>query len=673
MSQTDLAKSLDLTRAAVSAWVGGRAEPREDTKRAIAAVLGTDVESIYRRTDVVTPRGWFHRAAHADGGREYGNPAVFAFDADLAVLTREATQNSLDERLDRGKPVRVRYTLDELTGEHLARFLRAVQWQELQAHYDSASSAEQKVARSLRSALEALQSEKRLRLLRIDDYNAAGLTGPEYGDGRFSAVVRRLLDSHKSDRRAGGSYGLGKATLWATSGLGLVLINTTLSEPHEGRTHRRVVGRLDLPWRVVDGREYAGPAWFGERDVEQGREQVSRSWWADEETVRELHLERVTDEPGTSFLIVGAHDASGDADDLFEMHEKLVRALADEFWGAMVGGRMAGPLLEASVVTMRNGQVVVAEERVDPHVRHPAVSRALQAYLDGDVVDAFTSDGQVVCVEVPLTVPARRAQGRKPAAVEHRAVLLLTAAGPDDERVGRIECMRGTRMTVFERRPRELPMGALPFRAVLLAGSATARGGEDVQLAEEFLRASEPPEHNKWDRTEELSGEYVRGAAVRLREFFAEVDRAVRGVVGRKETSSQQGPDVLRELLRLDAVGGRAARPGQAVPVVAGVVAHVEDTGAWRVTTKLKLPDAEDPWVLTPVAKFDVRSGGRPTVAWSLLVATENCRVEEGSLVIDAGVRSASFTGVTDPATHPVRGGYSRLVVDLQRARGGAE
>jgi hypothetical protein len=86
----------------------------------------------------------------------------------------------------------------------------------------------------------------------------------------------------------------------------------------------------------------------------------------------------------------------------------------------------------------------------------------------------------------------------------------------------------------------------------------------------------------------------------------------------------------------------------------------------------LKLPDADDPWLLTPVAKFDVRSGGRPAVAWKELVAAENCRRENDNLVIEPGVRSASFSGVTDPSTHPVSSSLARLIIDLQKARGGA-
>jgi hypothetical protein len=676
MSQTDLAAQLDKTRAAVSAWITGRAEPREETKARIAEILGTDLASLVTRTvdvPIDRPIRWHHRPAHADGGREYGNPAAFAFDADLSVLAREATQNSLDERCDIRSPVRVHYTLHELDGAHLDAFLDALHWDELLPHYDEASRGNQKVSRSLRSALTDLSQERRLRLLRVDDYNAAGLTGPEYSDGRFAAVVRRQLDSHKiTGGRAGGSYGLGKATLWATSRLGLVLINSTLSEPYEGRTAGRVIGRLDLPWHEMDGKAFAGPAWLGEPDTEPEHLGVSRSWWAEDEALRRLHLQRSGDEPGTSFLIVGAYDASGAAESLQEMHDKLVRSLADDFWAAMIGGRSAGPLLEARVTTLRNGEVYLPEQQVDPHAHHPALSRALQAYLDGDTVNELTAADQVVRADVPLVVTPMKDQGRpRDKGREHLAVLLLTPADDHDARINQVICMRGNRMTITEQRPRDLPLGTPAFQAVLLAGYATGRSGEDVALAEAFLRASEPPEHDRWDRTEELTTSYQRGALARLKEFRSAIDQTVRSLLGRREIARTGGPEALRELLRLDTGSGLGGRRAQSFPTVRNVEARIDDRGAWHVTVHLKLPDADDPWVLAPVAKFDVRSGGRPSVDWELLVGSETCRAEKNTIIVEPGVRTAVFSGVTDPATHPVRGGYARLVVDVPKARGG--
>jgi transcriptional regulator with XRE-family HTH domain len=677
MSQADLATQVGKTRAAVSAWINCRAEPREETKARIAEILGTDLASIVSRTvDVPTgrPVRWQHRPAHSDGGREYGNAAAFAFDADLSVLAREATQNSLDERYDDRSPVCVHYTLHELDGTHLDAFLTALRWNELLPHYEEASRGNQKVSRSLRSALEDLSQERRLRILRIDDYNAAGLTGPEYSDGRFAAVVRRQLDSHKvTGGRAGGSYGLGKATLWATSRFGLVLINSTLSRPHEGRTAGRVIGRMDLPWHEVDGEAYAGPAWLGEPDTDPEHEGVSRSWWADDETVHSLHLGRSNGEPGTSFLIVGAHDASGDTESLQEMHDKLVGSLADGFWAAMIGGRSVGPLLEARVTTLRNGEIYIPEQQVDPHSHHAALSRALQAYLDGDTVTELTSAGQVVRADVPMIVTPLKGQGRqRDKGREHLATLLLTPADDNDAQINRVVCMRGNRMTITEQRPRDLPLGTAPFQAVLLAGYATGRDGEDVALAEAFLRASEPPEHDRWDRTEELTTAYQRGALARLKEFRSSIDKTVRLLLGKREIARSEGPAVLRELLKLDTSTGPAGRRAQSFPTVRNIEARVDDRGAWHVTVFLRLPDAADPWVLAPVAKFDVRSGGRPSVDWELLVGSESCRAENGTIIVEPGIRTAVFSGVTDPTTHPVRGGYARLAVDVPKARGGA-
>ncbi|MGA6167995.1 helix-turn-helix domain-containing protein [Amycolatopsis magusensis] len=677
MTQAELAARLELTRAAVSAWITGRAEPREETKRAIARVFDADPAAVYNQAADLTsdlPRRWYHRPAHADGGREYGNAAAFAFDADLSVLAKEATQNSLDERLDPTRAVRIRYVLQELTGEKLDAFLGSLRWDDLGRHYARAADTDQKVSRSLRAALEDLAATRTLRLLRVEDYNASGLIGPEYRDGQYAAVVRRQLDSFKKARaRAGGSYGLGKATLWATSRFGLVLINSTLSEPFEGRTARRVVGRLDLPWHQVDGEAFAGPAWFGERETEPEHRDVSRSWWADEQTVRDLHLERAGDEPGTSFLIVGAHDASGDAGELAEMHEKLVRSLANGFWAAMVSGGGREPMLEASVVALYNDQVVIPEKRVDPHEHHPSLSRALQAYLDEETVDRLTESGQVALARVPLVVSPRKVDaGRGDTSRVHEAVLLLTTAEDADPRANRVILMRGNRMTVTEHRPRELPLGAMAFQAVLLAGYATGRTGEDVPLAEQFLRASEPPEHDRWDRTEELTSTYARGALTRIKEFRRAIDDAVRGLVGKRESARGVGPAGLRELLKLGNPTSPGPRRNQPVPTVRAVNARVESDGAWSVSVSIRLPEVEDPWLLTPVAKFDVRSGSRPDVAWQLLTPSENCRVENGNLVIEPGVRTASFAGVTDPATHPVKGGYSRLVIDLQKTRGGA-
>lgn len=623
---------------------------------------------------------WYHRPGYADGGRDFGNAAAFAFEADVEVLAREATQNSLDERLDTSRPVRVQYTLHELTGDALADFREAIRWDELSAHYDVAAAQDQKVGRVINAGLREMRERDRLVLLRVDDYNASGLTGDDYETGRFAAVVRRQLDSHKSVVGAGGSYGLGKATLWATSRLGLVLMNSTLSDPHEGRTERRLIGRLDLPWREVDGMPWAGPAWFGLPDSDADRSDVARSWWADEASVERLCLTRESTEPGTSFLIVGAHDVGGledgtsveddrieDDESVQRMHRRLVDALGRNFWAAMTAGDDGEPLLQASVRTLRNGVEVIAEEQIDPSVTQPSRTRALRAFLNGETVERLTESGQVALATVPFNVPALAGQQ---GGGEHRAVLLVTEAADMDGKPNTVVAMRGNRMTIKTSRVPDLAMGTNPFQAVLLVGHAAGGEAPFADEAEMFLRTSEPPEHNKWGQTEELRMRYAPSAFRRIATLTRDTNRSVRELVTLPKTKRRGATDRLRKRLTVSGKGAPRASGPAGLPTLEELDARVDADGSWCVTAEVKVPVGGDSVHLAPVAKLDVRSGPRPTVTWSELVAVSNCELVDGTLRFEPGARTATFRGVTDVSTHPVRAALTGLVVELRPGKG---
>ncbi|MFF7351811.1 helix-turn-helix transcriptional regulator [Streptomyces filipinensis] len=692
MTQTQLAEAVDVTRAAVSAWITGRATPRPETIERIAQALNTDLATVHTRTtDTLAglPIDWYHRPGHDDGGRDLGNAAAFAFDADVGVLARETCQNSLDERLaGNGRPVRVRYTLHELTGEALDAFRQAILWDKLHPHYQavSLSAAHQKVGRVVDAGVRDMFEKGRLVLLRIDDYNASGLTGDDYDDGKFAAVVRRQLESLKSGRAAGGSYGLGKATLWATSALGLVLINSTLSVAHEGRTERRVIGRLELPWRFVDGSPYAGPAWLGRPDPDSPGAKVARSWWADEETVERLHLTRDSDEPGTSFLIVGAHDVAsldqsapdldadeegGDDDgtrDIRAMHRRLVEALGRDFWAAMTGGGSRLPLLETSVRTLRNGEVVIEEEKVDPIVAQPSRTRALRAFYDGTTVDRLTEAGQVALRTVPFRLPL--SGGRRGTLGTHPAVLLVTAAEDADGISNQVHSLRGNRMTIKKSGVAGLPLGVNAFQAVLLVGQAAGESVPFAEEAEEFLRAAEPPEHDRWGQTEELTLRWSHTAHHRIARLTTEVNAAVKDLVAQPKRSGGQGGAKLRKALTVPRKTAPRRSTGPALPELSGLDASIGAGGEWQISAEVKLPRGDELPPMTPVVLLDVRSGSRPKLDWAELIAVDGCEIEDGVLRFTPGARRAVFRGSTDVAGHPVRTALTRLVLELRAGKG---
>lgn len=687
-SQTELADEIGVTRAAVSAWVTKRATPRPELAARIAAALGTDVATMHtRNTDTTAglPLGWYHRPEHADRGREMGNAATFAFDADVEVLARETGQNSLDERLvANGRPVRLRFTLHELTGEKLADFLAAVQWDELYKHYEAViEGRDQKVTRSVRAGLRDLHERDRLVLLRVDDHNASGLTGDEYDDSRYAAVVRRTLDSHKSGATAGGSYGLGKATLWGTSRLGMVLVNSTLSEPYEGRTERRVVGRLELPWRRVGDEALAGPAWFGRADPDTAGARIARSWWAEEDIVRRLHLAREGDEPGTSFLIVGAHDIAslaegkplGDdeepddsGDELRRMHQRLVAALGRNFWAAMTAADGARPHLEASVRTLRDGKELIPEERIDPAVTEPSRSRALKAFLDGTTVDHLTEAGQVAQATVPLKLPGR--DGRSTAGV-HEAVLLVTDTVDGEETTNVMAAIRGNRMTVRSKAVPGIPLGANPFQAVLLTGTAAGEKTPYATEAETFLRAAEPPEHNKWAQTEDLTNDYAPSAHRRITTMIHSAHTQVKGLLAqpKRQSKAQRDAGNLAKRIAPKAKVKPRANSGSR-PVLTNLEPIVRPDGAWEISGEITIPRGGDGWRARPTAALAVRSGTSPQVTWAELEPVRDCEVVDGALHFASGTRSAVFRAVTDPTTQPVRGSRSSLVVELEFVEG---
>ncbi|MGW4980337.1 helix-turn-helix transcriptional regulator [Streptomyces mirabilis] len=693
-TQAELAEELGLTRAAVSAWITKRSVPRPTVMGEIAKALGTDLGTVHTRTtdtQAGLPITWYHRPGYQDGGRDGGNAAAFAFDADVQVLARETCQNSLDERLvENERPVRVRYTLHELTGEKLEAFRGAVLWDELRPHYSavSESAADQKVGRVVDAGVRDMFEKGRLVLLRIDDYNASGLTGDDYGDGKFAAVVRRQLESLKSGRDAGGSYGLGKATLWATSALGMVLMNSTLSVPHEGRTERRVIGRLELPWRSVDGTPYAGPAWLGRPDPETHNAEVVRSWWADEEMVERLYLTRDNDESGTSFLIVGAHDVASleqggtDSDDeegnasngdgtrdIRVMHRRLVEALGRDFWAAMTGGGSRLPLLETSVRTYRNGEVVVEEETVDPTDTQPSRSRALRAFYERTTVDRLTEAGQVALRTVPLRLPL--SGGRSGTLGTHQGVLLVTEAEDKDGVPNQVHSLRGNRMTVKKSTVHGLPLGVTQFQAVLLVGHAAGESAPFAGEAEEFLRAAEPPEHDRWGQTEELTLRWSHRAHNRISRLTTEVNAAVKELVVRPKRPGAEKSAKLRKKLT---VPRRTVAPksgtGPTVPELVELDAEIGENREWRITAEVKLPRADELPAMTPVVLLDVRSGGRPRLDWAELVAMEGCEVEGGVLHFEQGARKAVFRGATDPTSHPVRTELTRLALELRAGSG---
>jgi RNA polymerase primary sigma factor len=678
ITQSALASEVGASRAAVSAWLSGDRTPSRENITALATALdvpepwllyGVGSEPFSRdkeadRAAYSRDLTW-HWQRQQPEGKTLGNAAGFAFEVDLRTLTRETAQNSLDELLPGEQTVDLEYTVIELAGADLASFLERLQFDSMRKHLEASAAGRQKAAAAIRAGLEALDSDNRLILIRVADYNANGLTGPEYEDGRFTAVLRDTLNSQKSEF-AGGSYGLGKATMWVASSLGLVLANSDLSEPVEGERENRFFGRAELPWHETGGESYAGPGWFGIPDEARERA-LTRSYFGNSTLAEDLYLDRPDERPGTSLLIVGAYDPSGEIEGIEGIGREIRRAVATSFWPAMVGVNGGPPRLRVTVRTQR-GRTDLGQTIVDPAEYVEPLVQTLRRYRDGQVVDRLEDEDDVVVESAALSIPRREGDPEHDA-VEQETVVLVAQApdDPEDESLlNKIVYFRGNQMVIREQRLPGIPFGARPFYAIVMAGEAA---GDDAgaRHAERFLRAAEPPAHDNWTGTPELTTQYARGARQRIvGDFPNAVHKAIKRQITLPMQYTSDGPDSLKELLRL--VPPTSDPPRR--PRVKLLEGQPNSDGAWEVAVVVSLPARRTAWEFVPVLKFGTESGAAIPVRWDSLEDLSKCEIVDGKRIrVPAGTRTAEFRGVSDPDSHPVGASRSAVFVDFRAVR----
>lgn len=680
-NQARLADELGVTAAAVSAWCKGSKQPSTVHLGRIASTLGVDVDFLVlgvggvgrdldaEREAYMSNFQWYFRPEPPDGGRDYGNAAGFAFREGLRVLARECGQNTSDARVDTEPTALLEFTAIDLSGEPLEAFKRAIRWDDLRHRLEAAAEHVDRAqtAQAIRPGIEMVESG-RLQILRVADYGTSGLIGDEFGKSKYVAVMRNTLDSDKGET-AGGSYGLGKATMAAASRFSMVISASNLAEPYEGKRIGRTIARIELPWHKLDGdvRGSAGPGWLGAWDAEH---ECTVSTWDNEALLRDLFLDRPASSTGTSFLIVAAYDTSGEATTIEDMARELELGAANAFWPAMVPSDGGEPRLQVRVRAMRNHDLVL-DTYVDPRTHVPARVDMVARLYAGDTVDDIEEADDVVKREVMLRVPARTVAPDPHRSKEHDAVLLVALANEVEnspEPINTVAFMRGSRMVVREMAVRGLPVGALPFRALVLAGEAAA-SDEDSVVAERFLRAAEPPEHNNWVVTRRVTDAYPRGAKTALDDFFRSAQTIIRDIVSAPTETRSDGPDSLRELLRLKpAPVNREKRPR-----VKAASGSVQSDGSWLVKATVTLPKRDDTkaWEFDPVVRFASESGAPVTVQWRELRGVDRCTaVSTRSVKAGLTARTVRIEGKTKPDSQPVGARFAAVQVDVTKFRG---
>lgn len=690
MKQSQIADQLDVSQSTVSDYVRGQKRPRRKRVERLAEVLGVEPQWLVfgegegpspdlagQRSEYAERAGWQFRKAPRDGGRDYGNANLFSFSPDIDTLVRETGQNAKDQALSdvpgyrSDKPVRLDYNLITLEDSYLEDFLSALKWSELRHHYEAIAEegAGQKALRRLRIGFRSfknrIEKEGRLRLLRIDDYNTTGLTGDEYGEGHFAALCRNNLDSSKtSGTNRGGTYGLGKASLWLCSEISLVLFNSNPYRPK--RRRQRIFGRSELTWHEVrqdgDAEAFAGPGWFGQL-TEDGSQELAESYWGNDALAKDLQLHRKGAGPGTSISIVGFEDPGGRGETMAEIADGIEKKVSQHFWPAIERDG-----LRVHVEVQENDETV-RHSRVEPENEVPHFVDAHSAYMEGKSGNDLESERDggppVADKEVQLEIPARKEPYRddkdlpdEDEAVTHNARLLVRKENRSDGK-NKVVFFRGAGMIVKEYGPLSLGIGSRPFTAVVMCGEAAGDSPSD-RAAEVFLRTAEPPSHDDWTLTQDAKDLYKRGAGKNLERFVKEEVRSeIRDLVRPLPEKHEDGPDELKRLMRLNISSGSPPRPTLRPPK-----GTVTDEGRWELTVTVRsVPQSG--WKVEPSVRLVGESGGGGKIEIRSLTAQKNCEVDDCALIIDQGARTAEFQILTDVPEVPAY--ESGVAVNLDR------
>ena len=157
MSRIQLAAKLGVSAGAVSHWLNGKRPCPEATVLKIAKLTkaepGWVLHGIQESTDSQTSTTgksertqnlvWGFRDAPADGGKDFGNAAVYATPMAVRTIVREDGQNSLDA--GRSDEVVVRFRLVELSpsSKRYTRVLKSLGFGELRERIQAIEDADE--------------------------------------------------------------------------------------------------------------------------------------------------------------------------------------------------------------------------------------------------------------------------------------------------------------------------------------------------------------------------------------------------------------------------------------------------------------------------------------------------------------------------------------------------
>jgi hypothetical protein len=491
---------------------------------------------------------WVFDGVPPSGKIEGGNLASYVFQPSLDTLVRESLQNANDQALDAG-PVSVEFEFIEMRGEVKTRLLEAIGWESLRPHLDSVADDDNLVAGRLKSILKSYEQEP-LRVLVIRDSSTKGLYGGEDAkDGNFGPLCKHVLVTPDGKTLGGGSHGLGKAVLWTFSGISTVSFASVPNDNDDPGT-LRYISRTEQPHHTIktaDGETpWTGSGWHGTVSRVPGGDRASSIRGPEARSLlKATPLLREDGDWGTSILIPFFFEPEEeDTRSLLEIAGDTVVSVNRWFWPSLITNRLR------VTVSVREGTSTLMSEMADGgQIAAPFI----EAWNDSVTGEKALTAGEIAETLIPFSPPPRKPEYKPAGKFEGELCLRVRRASEAEtshDQIDTIALVRGAHMVVKYYSP-SVPLEARGFFGVLKAGRANGDSPSD-EAVEMFLRAAEPPEHNRWeDSTNNLRSRYQKGSRARLTELWGELSARVRSICKSDVPHEGEGPDKLKRLFPL--------------------------------------------------------------------------------------------------------------------------
>ncbi|KLR59926.1 hypothetical protein IMCC26207_110165 [Actinobacteria bacterium IMCC26207] len=597
-----------------------------------------------------------------------GDVTQYVFPRKLDTLVREAIQNSNDQRLPGNDSAHIVFEFHDLTGDAKQQLLLALGWGHLEPHLGAVAKSASLIAGRVQDTLDGEASGAPLRVLAIKDFGTKGLFGGEDSvDGNFAPLCRHRLVTTHDKAMGGGSHGLGKAVLWAFSSIATAAFSSVPWVPGvhpPSADPLRFIVRADLPYHLMpSGERCKGSGWWGSPNKSGDRAESVRGDAATS-AVSSTALER--SELGTTVVIPWFFEPSEEEPRaLLEIASDTASSIRKWFWPSLTEDR-----LRAEVRVFESGAITM-EENVRPDA---SVAAFISAWKDPASGEHAIEPEETAERSVAITPPKRRSDSGTSVKVGQVKVRVHRTGGStptpaaDSERVALV---RGALMVVEYWRPKGGQYGGDGWVGVLKAGTAHGDELSDDDI-EAFLRACEPPAHDKWEKgTNRLQSEYFRGAGKQLEELFNNASHHVNEMCKPTPANAVSGPQRLAKMFRLPGDGSSSSEGSSFL------VHHQSfEYPIWIVEATVNGPkkQTDKGWTVSGTLLVDSESGAGSPVLISAITSAQLTKPAAiagnkfNAVVLGETSVRITVTGSVDDQSRSVAE-RSRLRVDLLATR----